>query len=90
MYERNLLQWWKQNAAFQLILQVFQSEFAVWRVMECETSVVAVGGKAFTLTKNDGKVDAQGIQELISNQEEGNTLVILYLKDAAQKGLNYL
>ena len=58
--------------------------------MECETSVVAVVGKAFTLTKNDGKVDAQGIQELISNQEEGNTLVILYLKDAAQKGLNYL
>lgn len=73
---------------FQLILQVFQNEVAVSSVKKSETSIVVAGGKAFNLTENDGKADAQEIHELTSNQEETDKRVILYLKYAAQKGFN--
>lgn len=73
---------------FQLILQVFQNEVAVSSVKKYETSIVVAGGKAFSLTENDGKADAQEIHELTLNQEETDKRVILYLKYAAQKGFN--
>ena len=58
---------------FQLILQVFQSQIAVSRVKKCESSIVVGSGKAFNLTKNDGKADVQEIHEITSNQEETDT-----------------
>ena len=71
---------------FQLILQVFHSEVAVSCVKKCETSIVVVSRKAFSLTENDGKVHAQEIHKLTLNQELTDTREILHLKYAAQKG----
>ena len=78
----------KKMKLFQLILQVFQSKVAVSRIRKRETSIVIVGGKAFNLTENDGKVDVQEIHKLTSSQEETDTRVVLYLKYGAQKGSN--
>ena len=68
---------------FQLILQISQCEVAASRLKKYETSIVALVGKAFNLTENDGKVEAQEIPELTLNKEETDTRVILYLKYAA-------
>ena len=59
---------------------------AAHRLEKCGTPLVGVDGKAYQLDSSDGNVKVQEIHELVSNQEETDTRIVLYLKYAARLG----
>ena len=55
------------------------------RLQKCGTAVAIVDGNAYQLDSCNGEVTTHEIHELSSDQEETDTLVVLYLHYAASQ-----